>query len=206
MDISILPTLNISIEHEIEIYHTPHRLTCPNSQWSITRCAIDIFHQFCIPLDHEHTNNDNGANNGATHGAILKLVTQDPLINTCISFTSWPFHPSYESCNQSHDGNDIGTMGESRYKHWHWWTQASCQCILTFETVTQLAQQDSNFDHTHQLANSYDVKHVHNPKSSQEWLQWWLPSTILIPYLKLVHTISDLREKAIVSNNDGFHK
>ncbi len=25
---------------------------------------------------------------------------------------------------------------------------------------------------TQQLAKSYDVKHIHNPKSNQEWVQW----------------------------------
>jgi hypothetical protein len=48
---------------------------------------------------------------------ILDLGTQDTLINTLVAQVDWPFHPFYESYNQIHDDNDIGTMGEPRYKY-----------------------------------------------------------------------------------------
>jgi hypothetical protein len=62
MDILIFPTLNTSMEHEVE---TPHASStyvhAPiiNDQQPNT-CAIDSFHRFFTILNHEHTNNDNG--------------------------------------------------------------------------------------------------------------------------------------------------
>jgi hypothetical protein len=101
---------------------------------------------------------------------ILNSVTQDALTNTSTS----QFGPFVYPTN--HVVETMVTMildarvnpstniniGEPQVSHQH---------IFTLEPTTQLVQHDSNLT-THQLAKSYDVKHIHNLKSNKKWLQW----------------------------------
>jgi hypothetical protein len=67
------------------------------------------------PLDHEHTNNDNVTNNWPMKHHFK--AGHPKRINKHINFIGWPFNPSYESFDQSHGGNEIGPIGEPKYKH-----------------------------------------------------------------------------------------
>jgi hypothetical protein len=64
-------------------------------------------HQFCTPPNHEHTNNDNGVDNGPRDQHFKTMCLRH--INKHINLIGWHFHSSYKSCNQSH--NTIMKLG-----------------------------------------------------------------------------------------------
>jgi len=133
---------------------------------------------------------------------LLKLNTQDTLINTLVSQVGPYVHPmnhvvevaivvTLDPWVSPYINNDIG---EAQTNH---------QCIFILEIPTRLAQHGIDSNHT-------PIPTLSNTSIIPSWVKIGRSGSFhessSSPYLKFIHMTNQLREEAIYSNNDGFHK
>jgi hypothetical protein len=133
---------------------------------------------------------------------ILKLNTQDTLINTLPSQVPPSIHPmndvveiavamTWDPWMSPYINNDVG---EAQTNH---------ECILILEIPTWLAQHDIDYNRTL-------IPIPSNTSIIPSWVKIGRNGSFhepfSSPYLKFIHMTNHLKEEAIDSNNNGFHR